>query len=69
MNQSEDIVERLLHGNWKIPVSLHDIYEYQSFLGCFDNVREVSRKGKYITADIAMKGSNKLSLDIGKSIN
>ena len=59
LSQGEDTVNQLLYGNWKMSSSPNDIYDYPSFLGCFDNIRDVDRKGKYITADIAMKGSNK----------
>lgn len=50
---------QLLDGNWKIVVSDNELYEYPAFLGMFDNVKDVEHKGKYITADIALKGSNK----------
>jgi hypothetical protein len=36
------------------------VYDYDSFSGLFDNVKEIDNSGRYITADIAMKGSNKL---------
>lgn len=49
----------LLDGNWKVVLSENDIYDYASFLGIFNNVYEVSREGRYITTDIALKGSNK----------
>lgn len=57
--QDEEEKSRLFDSCWKAVASDDDIYNYHSFLGAFDNVREVERKGKYITADIAMKGSNK----------
>ena len=60
LSQSEDERRRLLEGCWKMSVSPKDIYDYESFKGCFDNVKEVDKKGKYITADIALEGSNKL---------
>lgn len=37
-----------------------DVFNYDAFVGAFDNVKSVNSTGKYITADIAMKGSNKL---------
>jgi hypothetical protein len=49
-----------LEGRWKVSNSPNDVYDADVFAGMFDNVRDVSRSGKYITADIAMKGSNKL---------
>jgi len=50
----------LLHSNWKVVLSDNDVYDYYSFLGAFNNVKGVKNGTKYITADIAMKGSNKL---------
>lgn len=60
LSQDEDTRKQLLEGNWKMSTSPMDVYDYAAFSGCFENVKEVDRKGKYITADIAMKGSNKL---------
>lgn len=59
MAQDEQTKSQLLHNNWKVVVSDDDIYDYPSFIGMFNNVMDVSRKGKYITADIAFQGSNK----------
>lgn len=58
--QDESTQAALLHGNWKVVLSDNDIYDYYAFLGMFNNVYEVNRNGRFITADIAMKGSNKL---------
>jgi hypothetical protein len=60
LSQDDDTRRQLLEGNWKMSASPNDVYDYAAFMGLFDNVKEVSRTGKYITADIAMKGSNKL---------
>ena len=60
LSQDEDTRKQLLEGCWKAGTNPKDIYEYESFRGCFDNVKEVSHVGKYITADIALEGSNKL---------
>ena len=60
LSQDEDTRRQLLEGRWKISNSPNDIYEHDCFMGLFDNVIEVDKIGKYITADIAMKGSNKL---------
>jgi hypothetical protein len=57
--QDEQTRSQLLFNNWKIVVSDDDIYDYGAFVGMFNNVMDVSRKGKYITADIALQGSNK----------
>lgn len=59
LSQDEETKARLLHGNWKPIISDKDIYDYSSFLLVFDNIKDVSRTGKYITADIALEGSNK----------
>lgn len=50
----------LLHSNWKVVLSDNDVYDYYAFLGVFNNIKEVKRGTKYVTADIAMKGSDKL---------
>jgi hypothetical protein len=57
--QDKDTQEALLHGNWKVVLSDKDIYDYPSFLGMFDNVYQVSNEGRFITADIALEGSDK----------
>jgi len=50
----------LLHGNWKMILSDNDIYEYESFRGMFNNLYDLEDgEETFITADIAMKGSNK----------
>lgn len=58
--QDKETQASLLYGNWKVVLSDNDIYDYPSFLGMFNNLYEVDKNGRYITADIAMKGSNKL---------
>jgi hypothetical protein len=60
MAQDAETKAQLLEGNWKVVISDIDIYDYYDFKGVFDNVKSVSNEGKYITADIALKGSNKL---------
>lgn len=59
MAQDEDTKKQLLEGNWKVSISDKDIYDYSAFRGLFENKYEVNQEGNYITADIAMKGSNK----------
>lgn len=59
ISQDEQTRVQLLDGNWKVVVSDKDIYDYGSFVGMFTNVRTVSTEGRYITADIALKGSDK----------
>lgn len=57
--QDEATQQALLHSNWKVVLSKNDIFEYSNFLGMFNNVFDVQTKDKYITADIALKGSDK----------
>lgn len=57
--QDTEIQASLLYGNWKVVISEQDIYEYNSFRGMFDNVYEVNNEETFITADIALKGSDK----------
>lgn len=57
--QDEDTKLQLFDSCWKAGTSPDDVYDYQSFNGMFNNVMDVQRKGRYITADIAMKGSDK----------
>lgn len=59
MAQDDETKASLLKGNWKVVLSQDDIYNYAAFLGMFNNVYEVNREGRYITTDIAMKGSDK----------
>jgi hypothetical protein len=59
LSQDEQTRMQLLDGNWKVVLSDADIYQYPAFLGMFNNVYEVNKEGRYITADIALKGSNK----------
>jgi hypothetical protein len=60
LSQDEDTRRQLLEGRWKISNSPMDVYEHNVFMGLFENLKGVDKTGKYITADIAMKGSNKL---------
>lgn len=59
LSQDEQTRLQLLDGNWKVVISDTDIYDYAAFSGLFNNVYEVERGGRYLTADIALKGSNK----------
>jgi hypothetical protein len=49
----------LLEGNWKTVISENDVYDYQAFKSMFDSPYSVKTGTKYITADIALKGSDK----------
>lgn len=59
LSQDKDTQNALLFGNWKTVISDHDIYNYTAFRGMFDNKYDVDRSFKCITADIALKGSDK----------
>ena len=54
----------LFDGNWKMVVSENDIYPYPQFIGMFENLFEVEREKRYITADIALKGSDKFVVGV-----
>ena len=60
LSQDEDTRRQLLEGRWKVSNSPMDVYEHDVFMGMFENLKGVNNTGRYITADIAMKGSNKL---------
>lgn len=62
MAQDEQTKLQLLGGNWKVVLNENDIYDYYKFAGIFDNLYQVEKKGKYITGDIALEGSNKLAV-------
>jgi hypothetical protein len=64
LSQDEQTQNQLLKGNWKVIISDLDVYNYQSFLGVFDNVMNVSVGRKYITADIALDGSDKFVVGV-----
>ena len=64
LSQDEQTRMQLLEGNWKMQISDKDIYNYYSFVGAFDNIRSVDNTGWYITADIAMEGSNKFVVGV-----
>jgi hypothetical protein len=61
--QDEITKNQLFKGNWKVSISDIDIYDYHAFAGMFNNFFEVEKTEKYITADIALKGSN--MFDVG----
>lgn len=69
MAQDEQTKSQLLHGNWKVVLSDNDIYDYASYLGMFDNKMEADRAGKYITADIALQGSDKFVVGYWEGFN
>src|SRR5690606_6400397 len=57
--QDKDVQAALLHSNWKVVISDNDLYDYSAFLGMFNNVFDVKHDERYITADIALEGSDK----------
>jgi len=59
--QDSDTKSQLLDGNWKIRLDDKDLYDYYKFIDSFTNTY-VERGEKYITADIAMEGSDKMIL-------
>ena len=60
LSQDEDTRRQLLEGRWKVSNSPMDVYEHDVFMGLFENLKGVNKAGKYIAADSARKGSNKL---------
>ncbi len=54
----------LLDGNWHFVVSENDIYEYADFLGIFENEFTTKSNDRYITADIAGRGSDKFVVGV-----
>lgn len=62
MAQDDQTKAQLLHNNWKIVESDRDIYNHASFIGMFENTFSCKSGKKYITADIALKGSDKFAV-------
>ena len=62
LSQDEATRKSLLDGNWKVVISDKDIYDYYAFSGMFNNSFDVRDGERYITADIALKGSNKFTV-------
>lgn len=60
--QSSEDKARLLDGNWNVKVNKADIYDFGSFMDIFNNTfvaQTAKTQQKYITTDIALKGSDK----------
>lgn len=64
LSQDEQTRKQLMDGNWKVVLSDIDIYDYYSFAGLFENRYQVNAEGRFITADIALKGSNKFVVGV-----
>lgn len=63
LSQDETTRLQLLEGNWKVRLSDQEIYEYYAFLAIFgDRLTEDTDadRERFISADIALEGSNKL---------
>lgn len=59
--QEESEKQRLLFSNWKAAKNKNDIYNQKKFMDIFSN-SFVQDGDKYITTDIALKGSNKFTV-------
>jgi len=59
---AQDEAERtsLLEGNWKVRISEDDLINYDALLDSFSYESISDNRDKYITADIALEGSDKL---------
>ena len=58
ISQSEAERAMLLEGNWKVRLDGHELYEYSKFKDCFTNDFDTLRGKRYLTGDIAGKGSD-----------
>jgi len=70
LSQDEDTQAQLLKGNWKHIPNDRDIYPYEEFVGMFNNFYSVKSSERFITADIALEGSDKFVIGYweGKSL-
>jgi len=59
LSQDKATKSALFDGNWKVVITENDVYDYARFAGMFENSFSRKTGQKYITADIALKGSNK----------
>ena len=68
--QDEQTQLQLFKGNWKFVPSDLDIYKYPDFLGVFNNLYQTKGNDRFITADIALEGSDKFIVGFweGKSL-
>jgi hypothetical protein len=58
LSQDDETKAQLLDGNWKVKIDENDLYHYHTFSDVFTN-SQVKQGNKRITADIALKGSDK----------
>ena len=64
--QDKETKAQLLHGNWKVVISDIDIYDYHAFRDTFTNSHVKEDRNKYITADIALEGSDNMVIMVWK---
>lgn len=64
LSQDNQTKSQLLDGNWKVVVSDKDLYDYYDFSNAFTNEFVQPGTKRYITADIALEGSNKLIIGV-----
>lgn len=58
LSQDDETKAQLLEGNWKVKIDENDLYNYHTFTDVFTNTH-IKQGEKRITADIALKGSDK----------
>jgi len=58
LSQDDETKAQLLDGNWKVKIDEADLYHYHTFTDVFTN-SQVPQGTKRISADIALKGSDK----------
>ncbi len=68
LSQDDDTRAMLLDGNWKIKLNEHELYEYDSFLDIFTNTHIKPKGVRRITADIALKGSDKFIVIVWEGV-
>lgn len=64
LSQDDATRSQLLDGNWKVKLNEHELYDYAEFLNTFTNTHIKQRGTRRITADIALKGSDKFIVGV-----
>lgn len=62
--QDKETRAQLLEGNWKVHHNEKDLFNHSEFSAMFDNPFDVKTGSSYISADIAMEGSDKLVIGV-----
>ena len=62
--QDEQTKLQLFNGSWKVVISDSEIYSYPCFQGMFVNKYSTRTGERYITADIALQGSDKFIVGV-----